>query len=92
MESILADYQKETKKITIVKDAEKEDWAEVCNRYNNDVERICNVTDMENFTGLYQCFDDANRGVFYLVNEDKSLFRIRRKHFLSNIGKGENSR
>ncbi|MCP4118293.1 MAG: hypothetical protein GY737_23420 [Desulfobacteraceae bacterium] len=92
MESILADYHKDTNEITILEGAKQENWVEVCTRYNDDVERICDVTAIESYTGLYECFDDANKGVFYLVNEDKRLFKLRRKHFLSNIGKGENSR
>ncbi|MBI9089475.1 MAG: hypothetical protein JEZ12_09665 [Desulfobacterium sp.] len=92
MESILAEYHQETNEITIQEGAKQENWVEVCARFNDDVQRICDVTTLENFTGLYQCFDDDNKGVFYLVNEDKRLFKIRRKHFLSNIGKGENSR
>lgn len=89
MRSILADYDKKTQKIAIHEGAKEENWVKVCNRYNDDVNRICDVTTIKDFTGLYQCFDDHNKTIFYLVNEDKSLFRIRRKHFLGNIGKGD---
>lgn len=88
MKSILADYDKDNLKATVRPGAEPEDWIKVCTRFNDDVHRISDITDVEGFTALYQCFDDDNRSVFYLVDEDKSLFRLRRKHFLENLGKG----
>ncbi|ACN17281.1 hypothetical protein HRM2_42250 [Desulforapulum autotrophicum HRM2] len=88
MKSILADYDKDNQKVTVGTNAEPEDWVKVCTRFNDDVHRIRDVTDIEGFTALYQCFDDDNRSIFYLVNEDKSLFRLRRKRFLENIGTG----
>ena len=89
MKSILADYDKDIRKATVHADAQPEDWVKVCTRFNDDVHRISDITDIEGFTALYQCFDDDNRSIFYLVNEDKSLFRLRRKHFLKNIGAGD---
>ncbi|MDY0375035.1 MAG: hypothetical protein RBQ72_04815 [Desulfobacterium sp.] len=88
MKSIRADYDKETQQTTVKEGAKPEDWVKVCTRYNDDVHRILDVESIEGFTALYRCFDDDNREAFYLVNEDESLFRLRRKHFLRNIGKG----
>lgn len=87
MKSIRADYDKENHQATIQQEAKPEDWVKVCTRYNNDVHRILDVTAVEGFTALYRCFDDDNKEVFYLVNEDEKLFRLKRKHFLKNIGK-----
>jgi hypothetical protein len=86
MKSIQAEFQKEPQIIKPRAKAEQEDWVKVCHRFNDDVERICDVSDLGEYTGLYQCFDEFNKGVFYLVEEDKTLFRMKRRHFLDNIG------
>ena len=86
MKSIQAEFQKDPRAIKIRPDAEQEDWTQVCRRFNDDVERVCDVSNLEDYTGLYQCFDEQNKGVFYLVEEDKALFRMKRRHFLDNIG------
>ncbi|MCD4722774.1 MAG: hypothetical protein K8S13_23385 [Desulfobacula sp.] len=86
MESIQAQFEEKSKKITIKKDAEKEDWAVVCQRFNDDVSRICDVADQEDYTGLFECFDDNNKRFFYLVKEDKNLYRMKHKHFFDNLG------
>ncbi len=89
MKSILADYDKDNHQASVRTGAEPEDWVTVCTRFNDDVHRISDITDIEGFTALYQCFDDDNLSVFYLVNEDSRLFRLKRKHFLNNIGIGK---
>lgn len=86
MKSIQAEYDEKTKKIAVQKKAKEEDWVSVCHKFNDDVSRICDVTDVEDYTALYECFDDENKQFYYLVKEDKSLYRMRRKHFLDNIG------
>lgn len=86
MKSIQAEFQKDPREIKIKKDAQQEEWPVVCRRFNDDVERVCDVSDLGEYTGLYQCFDEKNQGFFYLVQEDKALFRMKRKHFLDNIG------
>jgi len=88
MKAILAEYSGDIDTVKVKKDSEEENWITVCNRFNDDVNRVCDVKDLENFTALYQCFDDDNISVFYLVEEDKRLYKLRRKHFLDNIGKG----
>ena len=86
MESIQVQFKEKSKKITIKKNAEKEDWATVCKKFNDDVSRICDVTDQEEYTGLFECFDDDNKRFFYLVKEDKNLYRMKHKHFFDNLG------
>lgn len=86
MKSIQVQFEKTSKKITIKKDAKQEDWIEVCKKFNDDVSRISDVTDQDDYTGLFECFDDENRLFFYLVKEDKKLYKIKRRHFFDNIG------
>ena len=86
MKAIQAKFEKNTKKITILKNAAQEDWAAVCRKFNDDVSRICDVTDIKDYTGLFECFDDDNVSFFYLVKEDKNLYRMKRKRFFNNIG------
>lgn len=86
MKSIQAEFQKDPLEIKVRAGAEQEDWPQVCSRFNDDVERVCDVSDMGEYTGLYKCFDEKNKEFFFLVEEDTSLFRMKRKHFLDNIG------
>ena len=86
MKAILAEYNEASKAITIKKDAEIEDWISVCRRFNDDVSRICDVTEIEDYTGLFECFDDENIKYCYLVREDKALYRMKRRHFYDNLG------
>lgn len=86
MKTIQAEYEKDTKKIVIQKNAVEEDWAAVCQRFNDDVSRICDVTDVDDYTGLFECFDDDNTSFFYLVKEDNQLYRMKRKRFFNNLG------
>ena len=84
MKSIQAEYDSQT--ISVKPDAKPEDWPTVCQRFNDDVERIRDVEDMEGYTGLYACYDDTNTIFYYLVQENKALYRMKRKTFLDNIG------
>jgi len=86
MKSIQAEFEEISKKITIVKDAKEEDWAMVCRKFNDDVSRICDVMDQADYTGLFECCDNDNKRFFYLVKEDKNLYRMKRRHFLDNLG------
>ena len=72
--------------ITIKKDSKIEAWVSVCRRFNDDVSRICDVTDIEDYTGLFECFDDKNNKYHYLVKEDKALYRMKHRHFYDNLG------
>lgn len=86
MKSIQAEYNEASKAINIKEGAKTEDWVSVCRRFNDDVSRICDVTDIEDYTGLFECFDDENKKHFYLVREDKELRRMKRRHFYENLG------
>jgi len=86
MKSIRAEFEEVSKKISIKKDAKEEDWAEVCQKFNDDVSRICDAKEQEDYTGLFECFDDENKRFFYLVKEDKNLYRMKHKYFFDNLG------
>lgn len=86
MKCIQTEFEETSKKITVKKGAHEEDWVAVCKKFNDDVSRICDVKDVENYTGLFKCCDDDNKAFFYLVTEDKNLYRIKHKHFYDNLG------
>jgi predicted metal-dependent phosphoesterase TrpH len=86
MKAIQAEVGQDPGAAQIKKDAVEEEWPRVCRRFNDDVERVCDVSGIGEYTGLYRCFDDHNQAVYYLVSEDTALYRMRRKHFLDNIG------
>jgi hypothetical protein len=86
MKSIQAEFDDVTQKISIKKDAENENWVRVCEKFNDDVSRIRDVTDLQDYTGLYECFDDHNKRFFYLVRENKKLYELKHRHFLDNLG------
>jgi hypothetical protein len=86
MKCIQAEYDETSKEISIKKNAPEEDWVKVCAKFNDDVSRICDVTKPKGYTGLFECRDDRNEKFFYLVLEDKNLYRIRHKHFYDNLG------
>ncbi len=86
MKSIQVEFEKKSKKIANLKTAEIENWADVCAHYNDDVSRICDVNDQEDYTGLFECVDEQNKSFFYLVKEDKKLYRMKHKNFYDNLG------
>lgn len=86
MKCIQADYDDASQKFFIAKNAKTEDWAAVCRRFNDDVERVGDIADQNDYTGVYVCNDDTGTKVFYLVREDKALFRMKRRHFFDKIG------
>ncbi|MCF8090898.1 MAG: hypothetical protein K9K40_00375 [Desulfotignum sp.] len=86
MKCIQADYDDASQKFFIAKNAKIEDWAAVCRRFNDDVERVGDISDQNDYTGVYVCNDDTGTKVFYLVREDKALFRMKRRHFFDKIG------
>lgn len=86
MKCIQAEFEETQKKITIKKDAVEENWVDVCTYFNDDVSRLCDVSDLKDYTGLFECFDDANKRFYYLVKEDKRLYRMKHRHFYDNLG------
>jgi len=86
MKAIQAQVGEDPGRAEIKEGAVEEDWPLVCSRFNDDVERVCDVGEADGYTGLYRCFDDDNRAVYYLVEEGRHLYRVKRKTFLENIG------
>jgi hypothetical protein len=86
MKCIQADYDAAAQKFSMAKNAKTEDWAAVCRRFNDDVERVGDISDLDDYTGVYACNDDTGKKVFYLVREDSALFRMKRRHFFDKIG------
>ncbi len=86
MKSIQVRFEKTSKKITTQDDAIQENWVEVCKKFNDDVSRICDITNQEDYTGLFECFDDDNTSFFYLVKEDRNLYRVKHRQFFNNLG------
>jgi hypothetical protein len=85
-------YDRKTDTISAIEGASREEWADVCERFGHDVHRIRDASGREvlekedAYTGLYQCIDDANREQFYLVFEDRQLYRHRHKSFYQKLG------
>ncbi|MBT6339304.1 MAG: hypothetical protein HOJ48_08435 [Desulfobacula sp.] len=86
MRSIQVEFEETSKKITVKKGAKQEDWVSVCRKFNDDVSRVCDVMDQKDYTGLFECCDDDNNRFFYLVKEDKNLYRMKHKRFFNNLG------
>ena len=86
MKAIQAVFDENPEQVKIRPKAEPEKWPEVCRLFNDDVERVGDIGHIPGYTGLYRCFDENNQGVYYLVEEDRALYRMRRRHFLGNIG------
>lgn len=86
MKSIQADYDKTKNKISIKEGATRENWVSVCERFNDDVSRIRDVEGIEDYSGLFECCDDDNTVSYYLVREDKALYRMKHRHFFDNLG------
>ncbi len=87
MKAIQVEYNGTLTSIEIKEDTQPETWPTVCRKFNDDVHRICDVENQQEYTALYECFDDQDKAVYYLVCEDKHLYTLKRKHFLKNIGK-----
>lgn len=86
MKAVQAEFQENPRKIRIKPDAREDSWPDVCRRFNDDVERVCDVQDIPGYTGLYKCLDGKNQAFYYLVEEGRDLFRMKRRHFRDNIG------
>ncbi len=86
MKAIRVEYHEEEKRIDSVESAKEENWKDVCAEYGGDVHRVCDARDQGTYTGVYQCFDDDNRCFYYLVEEDRALYRARREVMRRNLG------
>ena len=87
MQAIKIKYDEADRVIEPIESASQELWDAVCERYDNDVRRIRDVDDRKPYTAVYACYDENNQPVYYLVEEDKALMRMRRRTFLSKLGR-----
>ena len=87
MKSLRVEYNPDSGAIDILADASPEAWDAVCERYDNDVQRIESVSDREDYSALYACYDENNQPIYYLVEEGAALTRMRQKTFLSKLGR-----
>ena len=86
MQAIKIDYNESNGTISQIDTASPEAWDEICQRFDNDVHRIKDVTDQAGYTALYVCYDENNLPVNYLVEEDETLMKLRRRTHLSKLG------
>lgn len=86
MKAMRVEYDEATDNIEIQTASVAEDWLAVCTRYHDDVHRLRGVSDQGNFTALFECFDDDDNKIHYLVEEDARLKRHRRRTFLRKLG------
>ena len=86
MKALKVHFDREKDSITTIKDQPEEDWVAVCERFENDVQRVRDAQDRSPYTALYICFDQDNQPVHFLVQEDRQLNKLRRKVFLSKLG------
>ena len=89
MKSPRIKYEPESGTIDLLSEASPEAWDKICERYDNDVQRIKSISDRDDYTALYACYDEDNRPAYYLVEEGEKLARMRRKTFLSKLGRLE---
>ena len=87
MRALRVDFNKDKDEISRIDDQKEEDWVMVCERFDNDVHRICDSEGQGGYTALYGCFDEDNNPSYYLVEEDRQLEKIRHKVFLNKLGR-----
>ena len=87
MKSLRVEYNPDSGAIDILADVSPEAWDVVCERYDNDVQRVESVSDREDYSALYACYDENNQPIYYLVEEGAALTRMRQKTFLSKLGR-----
>jgi hypothetical protein len=86
MNSLQVEFDEATETIDTIETQSPEPWDAVCERYDNDVQRIKDVSDHEGYSALYACYDENNQPVYYVVEEDEALMKLRQKTFLSKLG------
>ena len=86
MESIKVEYDQESDTIIKIEGEKTEPWIGVCERFNDDVHRIRNISDMDTFTGLFECINDENKVFHYIVEEDKALYKYKRRNVYKKLG------
>ena len=86
MKATQVQYDENKDLIKRIKGQPEEDWVAVCERFENDVQRVRDVQDQSPYTALYVCFDQDNQPVHFLVQEDRQLNKLRHKVFFSKLG------
>ncbi len=86
MQSVMVMYDDASDTISGHEGSESEPWANVCEKYNDDVHRIRNIEDMGTYSGLYECIDDDNKSFYYIVEEDQELYRHKRRNIYEKLG------
>jgi hypothetical protein len=86
MKSLHVYFDATTQAIETIENASPESWDEVCERFDNDVHRIMDLSDPKGYTALYACYDENNQPVYYMVEEDEALLKMRHKTFLGKLG------
>ncbi|WP_419663272.1 hypothetical protein Dvar_36560 [Desulfosarcina variabilis str. Montpellier] len=86
MQSLHVNYDDASGTIERIENAKPEPWETVCERFDNDVRRMRDVSDQTGYTALYTCYDENNNPVHYLVQEDETLLKLRRRTHLSKLG------
>jgi hypothetical protein len=87
MQSLHVNYNDTDGTIARIEDASPEAWETVCERFDNDVQRIMDVADQAGYTALYVCYDETNQPLHYLVEEDQTLMKLRHRTHLSKLGR-----
>ena len=86
MKAIEIEYDEDSGRIEAKEGAVEKDWVRLCRDFNDDVHRIGDVSDQGEYTAVYACFDENECKFYYLVEERKDLYRIKRSTFLGKLG------
>jgi hypothetical protein len=86
MKALQVQFNAATQAIDTIENASPESWGEVCERFDNDVHRIMDLSDPKDYTALYACYDENNQPVYYMVEEGEALLKMRHKVFLGKLG------
>lgn len=89
MKAMQVQYDKDEDKIEISSDGTRENWIDVCERFDNDVHRLRDAEEHTAYSALYACYDEDNKPTYFLVEEDRYLDKIRRKQFLKKLGRAD---
>jgi hypothetical protein len=87
MKSLHVNLDEATQTIEPIDNASQEAWDDICDRFNNDVRRIKTVSDPAGYNALYACYDENNQPVYYLVEENDMLTKLRQRNFLDKLGR-----
>jgi hypothetical protein len=91
MKSLHVNFNETTQAIDAIDEVSPEAWDVVCERFDNDVRRIKAVSDPRGYSALYACYDENNQPVYYLVEEDDELTKLRQRTFLDKLGRAQAS-